>query len=224
MQRLLKGIFQSRPPTSKYKEIWDVQVVLDYLATLYPVGTLSLKQLSYKLVMLLLLVTGQRGQTIQLLDTNTMFSTKEKTTFIITGNIKQSRPGKSNPQIVLEPYEDSRICVVVTLEEYIKRTSDLRGTESKLLISYIKPYKPVSRDTITRWMREVMNQAGIDTSVYSSHSTRSASTSAAKRGAITLDDILTTAGWSSAQCFSKYYNKPITNGAPSYATAVLSKP
>ena len=30
--RLLKGVFQSRPPKPKYTEVWDVQVVLTYLA------------------------------------------------------------------------------------------------------------------------------------------------------------------------------------------------
>lgn len=170
--------------------------------------------------MLLLLVTGQRGQTIHKLDVSNMFISKEKITFIIAENVKQSRPGVPNPQVVLEPFGDSSICVVTTLREYIKRTASLRGADSQLLISYIKPYKSVSRDTITRWVREVLNQAGIDTSIYSSHSTRSASASAAHRAALPLDDILATAGWSSAHCFAKFYNKPIIKA--SYAKAVLS--
>ena len=61
--RLLKGVFQSRPPKPKYTEAWDIQVVLTYLATLHPVESLTLKHLTLKLVMLLLLVSGQRGQT-----------------------------------------------------------------------------------------------------------------------------------------------------------------
>ena len=40
--RLLKGGFQSRPPKPKYTEVWDVQVVLTYLATLHPVESLHL--------------------------------------------------------------------------------------------------------------------------------------------------------------------------------------
>ena len=79
--RLLKGVFQSRPPKPKYTEVWDVQVVLTYLATLHPVESLTLKQLTLKLVMLLLLVSGQRGQTIHLLDINHMFVNDAKYTF-----------------------------------------------------------------------------------------------------------------------------------------------
>lgn len=49
----------SRP---KYTEIWDVSIVLEYLQSLSPVDTLSLKELTLKLVVLILLVSGQRGQ------------------------------------------------------------------------------------------------------------------------------------------------------------------
>ena len=56
---LWKGVLQSRPPKAKYTEVWDVQVVLTYLATLHPVESLILKQLVSKLVMLLLLESGQ---------------------------------------------------------------------------------------------------------------------------------------------------------------------
>jgi len=57
--RLLKSVFQSRPPKPKYAEVWDVQMVLAYLATLHSVKPLTLKELTLKLVMLLLLVSGK---------------------------------------------------------------------------------------------------------------------------------------------------------------------
>ena len=60
ISRLLKGVFQSRAPKSKYTKVWDVQIVLSYLKTLHPVELLSLKDLSFKFFMLLLLVSGQR--------------------------------------------------------------------------------------------------------------------------------------------------------------------
>lgn len=75
ISRLLKGIFQSRAPKPKYTEVWDVQIVLSYLKTLHPVDSLSLKDLSFKLVVILLLVSGQRGQTIHMLDINDMVIT-----------------------------------------------------------------------------------------------------------------------------------------------------
>ena len=152
--RLLKGVFQSRPPKPKCAEVWDVQVVLAYLATLHPVESVALKELTLKLVMLLLLVSGQRGQTIHLLDINHMFVSDDKYTFVIPNHLKQSKPGVPNPRVVLESFEQSSICVVTTLKEYLVRTKALRvSSQSQLLISYVKPYKPVSRDTATSWAR-----------------------------------------------------------------------
>ena len=220
--RLLKGVFQSRPPKPKYSEVWDVQVVLTYLATLHPVESLTLKELTFKLVMLLLLVSDQRGQTIHLLDINNMFVSDNKYTFVIPNHLKQSKPGVPYPNVVLESFEKPSICVVTTLREYITRTKPLRGSShSQLLISYVQPYKPVSRDTVTRWVGCTMALAGIDVTKYSAHSTRAASVSAANRASVNLDDILKTAGWSSECCFARHYNKPIAKTS-SYAKSVLS--
>lgn len=66
--RFVKGVFQLKPSLPRYQGTWDVSIVLDYLETLYPHQNLSLKELTLKLVMLTALVTGQRGQSIHLMD------------------------------------------------------------------------------------------------------------------------------------------------------------
>lgn len=219
--RLLKGVYQQRTPLSKYNDIWDVDIVLCYLKKLSPVRSLNLKQLTLKLVMLLALVSGQRGQTIHVLNLNNMTQGKCSYTFTFE-RLKQSRPGVKLPCVKLKPFvPDKRLCVVTVLTEYLARTSSLRGQETQLLISYIKPYKKVSRDTISRWVRVVLVLSGIDTSVYKPHSTRVASASAAKRGNVPLSEILKTAGWSSSSMFAKYYDKPIIKQTV-FADRVLS--
>ena len=59
VSRLMKGIFQEKPPRPKYTEIWDVSIVLLYLQSLSAVDRLSLKELTLKLLVLILLVSGQ---------------------------------------------------------------------------------------------------------------------------------------------------------------------
>ncbi len=49
--------------------MWDVCIVLDYLGSLSPNPSLSLKDLTLKAAMLLALLTGQRCQTLHLLET-----------------------------------------------------------------------------------------------------------------------------------------------------------
>ena len=52
----------------------------------------------------------------------------------------------------------------------------------------------VSRDTLSRWLREVMQEAGIVVNKYCAHSTRSAAVSSAKSKNVPIDIILQTAG------------------------------
>lgn len=60
---------------------------------------------------------------------------------------------------------------------------------------------------------------GIDTTVFSLHSTRAASASKGFAKAVPVREIIARAGWSSAQTFYKYYNKPIIDKGS--ATSVL---
>ena len=102
--------------------------------------------------------------------------------------------------------------MVAAIREYIRRTKDLRGTEAQLFISYQKPYGPVSKSTAARWIRDVLHRAGVDTSRFGAHSTRSASTSAAVAKVTPMDTVLKAAGWSGGSTFSKYCKKaPVAN-------------
>ena len=96
-------------------------------------------------------------------------------------------------------------------QKYLAVTKPLRGDETKLFISFNKPYQAVSEDTIRRWIKQVLSNSGIDTNVFSAYSTRSASVSAANSKGVPLDKILSAGGWSHASTFSKYYNKPIVD-------------
>ena len=54
----------------------------------------------------------------------------------------------------------------------------LVGEEAKyLIISFGKPYKPISHETISRWIKSEVTDAEADTSVLKPHSCRSVSSS-----------------------------------------------
>ena len=61
VSRSLKGVFNSRPPMPRYKDIWEVSKVLRYLQSLGPNESLSLKDLTIKLAMLLALSLANRS-------------------------------------------------------------------------------------------------------------------------------------------------------------------
>lgn len=208
--RFMKGVYNERIPLPRYQEIWDPQIVLRYLTGLAPVHMLSLKDLTLRLVMLMALVSAQRGQTLQLLSLNNMTVCQNVYTFVIDKAVKQSKPGRAQPVIKFKSYPmNITLCVVDNLREYLQRTKELRGNEKQLLISYMKPYKAVSRETIRRWILTVLTRSGIDTTRYKAHSTRAAATSAAKRNAASIDTIMKAAGWKTSNTFAKFYNKPV---------------
>ena len=94
VSRFLKGTFTTRPALPKYKEVWDVNTVLEHLKTLHPAESLSLKLLSLKLVMLMAILSGQRCQTIHALTTRDMTVSKSKVVFIVNDLLKTTKAGR----------------------------------------------------------------------------------------------------------------------------------
>ncbi len=211
VKRLLRGVFLQRPALPKYLVTWDVSRVLKYLKTLEPIATISLKLLTMKLTMLIALLSGQRIQTIHLIDIGNIEFRESVVIIRITDLVKQTRPGFHIGEISLPKFTvDSTICVYTVLKMYLRRTDKLRTNHTKLLISYIAPYTRVTRASIGRWIKVVLKLAGIDTKKISPHSVRSASVSK-NSGKIPLTTILRTAGWSRDCVFRKYYDKPISD-------------
>jgi hypothetical protein len=64
-----------------------------------------------------------------------------------------------------------------------------------------------------------MQASGIDISIFKSHSTRAASTSAATSLGVTIKDIMKTANWTSESTFKRFYLKPISS---EFGNSVLS--
>lgn len=90
----VKGVFETWPSLPRYKEIWDVNSVLKVLATWTLGVKLSLRDMSWKLTMLIALLSGQRVQTLKALTLNSMTLTANKCVFMIDTPLKTTRPGK----------------------------------------------------------------------------------------------------------------------------------
>ena len=116
--RYLKGVFNEMKPVPKYHSTWPVDLVLDYLSTLWPLEKLSLKELTLKLVTLIALTTGQRCQTLTFLDISAdyMSKTDDSYRFALTEHVKQDRPGKVFGNLCLYKYTVTELCVYGTLE------------------------------------------------------------------------------------------------------------
>ena len=127
-------------PKPKYDDIWDASKVLNHLSTLHPVKELPLNDLTLKVLMLFLLVTGQRGQSIHIMTLSVMKLTESVCQFQILNHAKTSKPGHSSTSIAISEFEqDRRIFPLTVLKEYLDRMQGRRNVEQCLFISYVKP-------------------------------------------------------------------------------------
>ena len=220
VKKFIRGVYNLRAPAPKYSYIWDVSVVLEIFRHLPENNLLSLKLLSLKLVMLVALVSGQRVQTLSLLDLGLTYSVYDSIVFVILDMTKTSRPGKSASQIVLSEHgQDKRLCFFL-LGSIPIETLECR-TSSKLFLGLQKPHKAVESQTSSRWLKATLRLSGVRIDIFSGYSTRAASSSKAKLAGLSVDSILECVGWSNEQTFARYYNKKIVD-INAFANGVLA--
>ena len=218
--RFMKAVFNKRPAFPRYKSTWDPDLVLGHLRDLGSNDSLSLIALSRKTVVLMLLLSAQRGQTLLALDIRDMELVPGKVSFGIGRLLKTSRPGHHLQEVSFSEYgPDERLCVVRAVTEYLKRTADLRGNVTELFISSRSPYRQVSPDTLRRWTRDVLRGAGVDVSAFGPGSTRHAASSKVAR-ICPIDVVMSAVGWTQCSTFAVFYNKPIQPRAFSEAMMV----
>ena len=81
----------------------------------------------------------------------------------------------------------------------------------------------MSKDTVSRWVKTFMTMAGIDATIFKTHSAHSAAKSAASRMGVTLETIMPTAEWSNAWTFATFYNKPLAENANFSSSLVVEQ-
>lgn len=207
----MTGVFNERTPLPRYTKTWDVDIVLKFINSLESNKQLSLKDLSLKLAMLLALTSAGRSSDIQKLDMNHMEVGSDEIVFTIVKLTKTRKTGSQPVQIKLSSFtENEKLDVVQCVLTYIDKTLSLRSSDSgQLLISFVKPHKPVKSCTIAKWLKQLLTRAGIDTDTFKPHSTRGASTSKANKFGVSIKQIMNTANWRSRGTFEKFYNKPL---------------
>ena len=222
---LMRGIAREKPPVPKYTHIWDIDKVLNHFRSMPNNEDLNLKALSLKTITLLGLIAPKRGAELTELDTELMGKSDSTFAFYLIKPAKHFKPGKKNNTLEFRKFElEKKLCPYSALETYIKTTAALRDSQktSKLFISYVKPHKPVGKDTTARWVREMLSITGIDPKVYQPHSKRSASTSKAFAKGTSLNDILEMGNWSNKSVWQRFYHKNFST-AERYQDQILEE-
>ena len=222
----MKGVSNSRPPCPRYTSTWDVDIVLEYIINLGENEGLSLKTLSKKLALLMALTDASRCSELHALDLRFRVSKPEGVFFTLACLTKKRKEGTPKKLFFGAFPEDSRLCVAKCLQQYEKLTEKFRPANDDpkpLFLSYIKPHGPVTVQRISHWIKDMLGEAGVDTSIFKAHSVRGATTSAALAKGVSIEDILKTADWSNDTTFRRFYYRPSSDNTFSQVVLQLRK-
>ena len=224
IRTFFRGIKNLRPSLPKYDVTWDPEIVLKYFKTLPNNEDLNLSELSKKTITLLASTTAHRMQTFSLIKIeNIEKSDQEKIIIKIPDRIKTSGKNAIQPSLQLPYYrQDPKICPASTVTAYLEQTKNIRNSSKNLFISCKSPHLPVTSQTLSKWVTKTMTSAGLNTEIFTAHSTRHAATSKAKRCDVSLDTIRKTASWTpTSATFARFYDRPLHEDRNTFATSIL---
>ena len=184
---------------------WSVEKLLTCLKSWHPIENLTLKQMTIKTASLIALSSSDRGQTLNLMSIDRMHIGESVISFVITERLKTTRR-RLKPKVVTVPVcSDEALNPKLYVQEYLVKTAQFRRPEhNKLFLSWATK-RPVTKPTLARWLKHALREAGIDTSVYSAHSYRGSSLSAAFAKGISLEKIVKAGDWTNVNTFKAHY-------------------
>lgn len=226
LTRYLKGIWNQKPSSPRYNTTWNPHPVLTYLEQQHPLDTLTLEQLTQKLATLLALISAHRVQTLAAIRLKNIKTYTDHIAIYISEKIKTSKRNRLQPVILL-PFWPSKpqLCGASTLQYYIEKTAPCRTnlhSAEYLFLTYKKPFHKATTQSLSRWIKTALNKSGVDTTIFSGHSTRHAATSSAYRAGVNIELIRSRAGWTeNSSAFATFYNRPLVPSEDTFAKGVL---
>ena len=207
-----------RPPA------WDLSKVLTYLVSpaFEPLSQASFRALTLKTLFLLALATAKRVGELQALSSIVTFVAGDACLSYIpqfvakseslTRSIPRSFLVKSLADFAAGLDTDLLLCPVRALRLYLLRARSLSPGRHRLFVSPRRPTRPLSKNAVSFFLREVISAAGAARPQVGSlraHEVRSVSTSVAFHRNWSVTSVLESATWASSSVFSSFYLRDI---------------
>jgi site-specific recombinase XerD len=197
-----KGAQNLAPLPREKNEIWNPETVLSWIQS-QPLPT-SFLSCVREATVLLLLATGWRVDDIWKLK-NEVNVSQDGAVFWFAEKRKCKIKGKFTVSQNVGRFSScERICPIRAVLRFQDRAARLRKDENFLFIS--STGKRASKDTLRQWIILILSQAGIKDSA---GSCRSATTSLACERKRSIDEIMSSAGWSSESTFRRFYHRKV---------------
>jgi site-specific recombinase XerD len=198
-----EGAQRKAPIPKKNNWIWDAGIPLRMIRDrAHPVDFLSAAR---EALFLLLMATGLRVDDVFKLGEDFQL---ENGVLVIPflGKRKRKINGVWSSEQRLAPYPgNERLCPQNALLLYATFAVPLRGPNEKALF-ISSTGKAAAKGTLGRWVRDILQDAGINAPA---GTCRSASTSAAFSRNMSIDVIMSSAGWSSDLVFFRHYHRGV---------------
>lgn len=222
IQTFLQGVLRLQPPFVAPTMPWDLELVLSFLQSplFEPLESTEMKYLSWKVVMLLALVSARRVSDLSALSC--------KSPYLVFHNNRAELRTKLgflpkvvssfhiNQPIVVPMLEENSpsarsLDVVRALKIYVERTATVRKTDALfILYDAVRPGWPASKQTLARWIRLTIQQAYVAAAKtpppsIAAHSTRSMGPSWAAARGVSIEKLCRAATWSGRHTFLRFY-------------------
>ena len=233
---LIAWMKRKRPKGCRTVPKWDLKTVLFALMEppFEPIQVISLANLTWKTVFLVMLASGARRGEIHALDYR-LFAHDPKWRFVTLVPhqefIAKTQLRKQGNK-ALEPFvvralaefvgpdlpKDRLLCPVRCIKTYLARTQHLREGKKLFFISYSPRISAdIHKNTISGWVRKLIQEcyrcASSDVAELqgtSAHTIRGMAATLAFKGGVDLEDVLKACGWSNHSTFMDFYLKDLT--------------
>jgi len=242
---LFKSFRREAVPTGNPMPKWDLSCVLWSLAKWPFTATgehqgeaVELKFLSWKLAFLLLLASGARRSEVHAIDWSAIEHTEDWDKVFLHPVPKFTQKTQFSSSVTLKPkvivipalgphlgpgeQEESALCPVNTLRDYLDATSALRDPGEKVKKLFVSfdgdrhHHKSIHANTISSWVRSLIRMCHAEADEHialhtqiRTHDLRGLATSLSFHGNASMEDILRAGSWATPTTFLKHYLKPM---------------
>jgi hypothetical protein len=106
------------------------------------------------------------------------------------------------------------------LETYLAKTEGFVTDDNPIFVTLCKPFHRARPNTLAKYLKLILQSAGLDTGKFTAHSFRSAASSKAQAANVSIEEILNRATWANEATFTKFYKKSIVKGKQ-FSDAIL---
>ena len=229
-------MFNKRPRNRPLPPSWSLTDVLKVLAEppYEPMHASSLEHLTHKTLFLVAAASARRRSCMHALTTKEGYLRFEQGGVRLLPDpefLAKNQTMTFSPQEIFLPAlgtmssisEDKRWCPVRAIRWYMERTRLIRQGD-RLFILPRSPYTPASKDTLSRWIRDLIRPHVAAGEQPRAHDVRGQATSRAWFARVPLEEILRAAAWKTPTTFVSCYLTNTLSREGAFARAALRPP